>query len=128
MGQAHHPFQIVLIQPLPGPDLPAIPPGCAKAHAMCFQQDHRKAALCQMQRRRQPGIAAAHHADIRPRLALQRGERCQRGGRGRIIRGRVLPGPVIGEQQVHTFKSRCSRSHGLMTCRNSLYSLRLTES
>jgi len=37
----------------------------------------------------------------------------------------ILPGGL--RQGSQTFSRRCSRSHGLMTCRNSSYSVRLTE-
>ena len=43
--------------------------------------------------------------------------------------GGVFAPPVVHMEKVHqTLRSRCSRSHGLMTCRNSLYSFRFTES
>src|SRR6056297_1762140 len=101
---------------------------------MRLEQDDIQTGLGQMQGRRQPGIACADDADIRLELTAQRIERRKRRGGGSIPAGRILPLTVIGEEQVHgegarmadqTFISRCSRSHGLMTCRNSSYSARL---
>ena len=124
----HHPLKVVLIPPLAGPDLTAVPPRRAEPDPLRLKHHHAQPGLRQMQRRRQPGIPRPHHTDIRPHLALQRRQRVQPHRRCGIPRGWILPGPVIGVQQVHTLVSRCSRSHGLITCRNSLYSLRLTES
>src|SRR5690606_39088442 len=42
--------------------------------------------------------------------------------------GQPVPLATLRRSRCHTFRRRCSLSHGLMTCRNSLYSFRLTAS
>ena len=61
--------------------------------------------------------AALHLAQKGRRVVLLEAHRVGFGASGRN-----------GMQQVHTFSSRCSRSHGEITCKNSLYSLRFTDS
>ena len=126
---AHQLFQRVLLHPLTAAQLPAIAPRGAKAHTLRLQQHHVAPGFGQMQRRREAGVAATDHADIRPGLALQRREAIERRGRRGVPAVGVLAAPVVGVKQVQghqTFSSRCSRSQGEITCRNSSYSARFT--
>ena len=128
---AHRFLDPVLILPLAAADLPAVATRCTKAQAVGFQHHDAQALFGKVQGCRQTHVASPDHGYIGPHLARQGGERVKCcAGRG-VIAGGVFALPVIGVQKVQghqTFRRRCSRSHGLMTCRNSLYSLRFTES
>ena len=122
-------FDPVLVLLLPGSDLPTVATGGAEAHPVRFQHDDGQSLFGQVQCCGKAHVAAADHGHVGPPLALQGGKRVKwRTGRG-VVAGGVFAPPVVRVQQVHqTLRSRCSRSHGLMTCRNSLYSFRFTES
>ena len=119
-------FQPDLVLVPAGADLPAVPPRGAKSDAMSIDHHDVQPLLGGVERRRQAGIACADDGDVRTKTAVQRGTF---GGnlrrRGVVARGK-RPRPVVSIERVHTFNSRCSRSHGLMTCRNSSYSAFLT--
>jgi hypothetical protein len=121
-------LQFVLLAPLAGPHMPAVAPGGTEADALGLQQHDVITALGEMQGGRQSHIAPAHDADIGLLRAAQCGKGRQRRGRRGIPGRRIFSGPVVGVQQVHTASSRCWRSQGLMTSRNSLCSSRLTAS
>ena len=70
--EAHQFFEIVLVTPVAGVDLPAIAPGGARADFGSFQHNHRKTALGEGQRRAEAGITRADNADIGAHIALKR--------------------------------------------------------
>ncbi len=78
-------FQFSLRLAVPGMDLSAIAARGGEADPFRFQQHHARAALRQMQRRRQSGITAADHAHIRAPILRQRGAGRSRSGRGGVI-------------------------------------------
>ena len=76
-----------------GDDLAAVAARRAPADAAAFQQHDREAGLRRVQRRRQPGRAAADHHQVGPGLAGQRRAGAMRARRGRIVGpGHVQPG------------------------------------
>ena len=126
LHRAQTAFQPQLALVIPRPNLPAIAARRAKTSAMRFKDNHLKALSRQRQRRPKPGISRADDTNIGAGIAAQTGALRWNIRRRRIPAGREYPRFVVAIQRVHTFSSRCSRSHGLITCRNSLYSARLT--
>ena len=82
-------------------ELAAIAPRRAPAEAVRLQQRHVDAAHRQMQRRREPGVAAPDHRHLGPGLAAERGAlRRGAGGLGVEARG-VDARPVVGVKEAH---------------------------
>ncbi len=81
-------FEFGLRLAMPGMDLPAIAARRAKADAFGLQQDHARAALRQMQRRRQAGITAADDAHVGAFVPRhRRAGRCGLRGSGVVALG-----------------------------------------
>ena len=80
-----------------------------------------------MQRGRQSGDPPAHHAEVGGHVAVKARER--RGERQFLAVPDIWPDAFVPVrvQPAHTLSSRCSRSHGEITCRKAPYSSRLTE-
>ena len=72
--------QVIGHQPQPGIDQPDIAPRSALTYCACLQHRRADPGLRQMQRRRQPRIAAADNPHLHLRRARKgRGGRCRRG-------------------------------------------------
>ncbi len=78
-------LQCILFLAVAGMDLSAVAAGGAETGAVGFEQHDLGAALRQMQRGRQPGIASAHHADIGLHGAFEAWPRRRRGRAGGVI-------------------------------------------
>jgi len=99
-------LQPVLAATLARPDLPAVAPRGTPADAPGLEHHDIEAGLGKVQRRGEPGIAAADHADLGLDRAGERREgRDRRGGRGVPARG-IFPRPVVRSQQI-----RCPCAH-----------------
>ncbi|MNP37645.1 hypothetical protein D3C76_1311040 [compost metagenome] len=70
--------------------LAAIAPTGAPADASGFQQHHREAALGQLQGGIDPSQAAADHAYVGRKFAVQAGVGCRVARCGGVVRGGVL--------------------------------------
>ncbi len=122
---AEHRLQLVLIAALAGADLAAIAPRGAEADAVRLDQGDGIAQL-------RPGAARPKGRYSRRRRRRHRRGSSPRssgnGSSGVAVAAYQLSGycagPVVGVKQVHTFSSRCSRSHGLMTCKKPWFSTR----
>ncbi len=90
----------VLVAPLARTHLPAVPPRGPPADALRLEQHHVETGLRQMQRRREPGVAAADHADIGLLRPLKRRKGRELRRRRGIPARRVDPVVVVGGQQV----------------------------
>ena len=78
VGVAHELLEFLLAAGVAEDGLPAAASGAAEAQVLRFEQRHAEAALRQVQRRGQPGDAAADDAHVRARLAAQRRVRRRR--------------------------------------------------
>ena len=115
---AELPLQGGLIAPMPAAELPAVAAGGAVADAPSLQQEGAEASFGEMERTREPGVAAADDADIRALIAVE-------GGPGRVRpRTRLVPGGrravvlrVAAGSAHHTARRRNLRSHELTTRR-----------
>ena len=110
-----------LIASVPAAELPAVAAGGAVADASCLQQDDAIAALGEVERAGEPGIAAADDANVGARIAVERrpgGVRPRAylvpGGRGAVVLG-VAPGAARSAH--HTASKRNLRSQELTTRR-----------
>src|SRR6185312_847119 len=114
-GEAEFGLQVLGPGALAGAELAAITAGGAVAEAMRLYKNDIDAGLGQMRRRRQAGEAAADDDDIGAAVAVE--SRIGRPFAGRLLipgisrRDRTAVGHGIGLQ---TFRSRYSRSHGLI--------------
>jgi hypothetical protein len=90
----------VLVAPLARADLAAVPPRGPPADPLGLEEDDRQPRLGEMERRREPGVAAADDADVGHRIAGERRKERQRlRGRGVPARG-IFPRPVVRRQQI----------------------------
>ena len=113
---AELPLQGGLIAPMPAAELPAVAAGGTVADAPRLQQEGAEAALGEMERAGEPGVAAADDADIRALIAVERGP-------GRVRpRARLVPGGrravvlrVAAGSAHHTASRRNLRSQELTT-------------
>ena len=74
---------------LAGARLSAVASGGTPADALGLEQHDIAAAPGEVQRGREPGIAAADHTDLGTRFTVQRGKFRRRVGGGGVIRGHV---------------------------------------
>ena len=116
---AELPLQGGLIAPMPAAELPAVAAGGTVADAPRLQQEGAIAAFGEMERTREPGVAAADDADIRALIAVERWPgrvrpraRLVPGGRRAVVL-RVAPGAAPRGR--HTASRRNLRSQELTT-------------
>ena len=118
---AQFPLQGGLIAPMPAAELPAVAAGSAVADAPRFEQESAEAALGEVERAGETGIAAADDADVGAHVAVERRPsrirpraRFVPGGRGTVMLGvsaRAAP------RAHHTASRRNLRSQELTTRR-----------
>ena len=97
---------------------PPLRPRGAEAGAMRLQHHHPPPGARQRQRRPEPGVEACaedNHIGL-DRAGERRALRPGRQACG-VPAWRVVAGPVVAVERVHTFSRRCSRSHGEITCK-----------
>ena len=87
--RAELPLQSELIAPMPAAELPAVAAGGAVADAPSLQQEGAEAAFGEMERTREPRVAAADDTDIRALVAV--GELARPGSSARSPRTRWAP-------------------------------------
>jgi len=65
--------------------VPAVAARGTEAHARGFEQHHVVAAACELERGREPGVAAAHHGDVAGEALLELGQLGRGMGARRVI-------------------------------------------